>query len=131
MNISAPKSYLPFITAGFPSPAQDFTDLKISLDKTLIRNPAATFMAYADGDSMIRMGIHHGDLLIVDRSLETRDGDVVVAVLDGEFLIKQFSYLEGKPALIPYNSKYPIVYVSSDADFRVWGVVVHSIRTFR
>ena len=84
MNISAPKPYLPFITAGFPSPAQDFTDLKISLDKTLIRNPAATFLAYADGDSMIRMGIHHGDLLIVDRSLETRDGDVVVAVLDAD-----------------------------------------------
>ena len=131
MNISAPKPYLPFITAGFPSPAQDFTELKISLDKTLIRNPAATFMAYADGDSMIRMGIHHGDIVIVDRALTPREGDVIVAVLEGEFLIKQFSNMGDKIKLIPHNSKYPIIYINESTDFQVWGVVAHSIRSYR
>ena len=131
MNALSFKLCLPFITAGFPSPAQDFTELKISLDGALVKNPAATFMAYADGDSMLEMGIHHGDLIIVDRSLEVCNGDVVVAVLDGDFLIKQFSYVKGRPALIPHNAKYPILYVSNDSDFRIWGVVVHSIRSFR
>ena len=72
---------LPMITAGFPSPADDFTDLSISLDKTLIQNPAATFMAYANGDSMIRIGIHHGDIIIIDKSLTAVDGDIIVAIL--------------------------------------------------
>ena len=119
------------IMAGFPSPAEDFTDLSISLDKTLIQNPSATFMAYAEGDSMNRIGIHHGDIIIVDRSLTARKGDVIVAVLDGEFLIKQFSYINGQPALIPYNPKYPIIHINKEMDFQVWGVVAHSIRSYR
>lgn len=117
--------------AGFPSPAEDFTDLSISLDKTLIQNPSATFMAYAEGDSMIRMGIHHGDIVIVDRSLTACDGDVIVAILDGEFLIKQLSYINDKPALVPYNPKYQIIQISKDMDFQVWGVVIHSIHSYR
>ena len=131
MKIKAPKPYLPTIMAGFPSPAEDFTDLSISLDKTLIQNPSATFMAYAEGDSMIRMGIHHGDIVIVDRSLTACDGDVIVAILDGEFLIKQLSYINGKPALVPYNPNYQIIQISKDMDFQVWGVVIHSIHSYR
>ena len=68
-----------FISAGFPSPAEDFTELSISLDKYLIQNPAATFMAYANGNSMLHAGIHNGDILIIDRSLNARDGDIIIA----------------------------------------------------
>lgn len=122
---------LPMIMAGFPSPADDFTDLSISLDKTLIKNPSATFMAYANGDSMVRMGIHNGDIVIIDKSLTAVDGDIIVAVLNGEFLIKQLSYIDGNPILVPYNSAYKITYINKEMDFQVWGVVVHSIRSFR
>ena len=131
MNKYSLKFHLPFIMAGFPSPAEDFTDLSISLDKVLIKNPPSTFMAYVEGDSMISMGIHHGDIVIVDRSLTPCDGDIIVAVLEGEFLIKQFSKTKTHIKLIPHNSKYPIIYINEDTDFQVWGIVVHSIRSYR
>jgi DNA polymerase V len=131
MQLKLPKPYLPKIMAGFPSPAEDFTELSISLDKLLVKNPPATFMAYAEGESMINMGIHHGDIIIVDRSLSPRDKDIIVAVLEGEFLIKQFSNTGDKIRLIPHNSKYPIIYIKEDSDFQVWGVIVHSIRSYR
>jgi DNA polymerase V len=131
MQRNSPKPYLPKIMAGFPSPAEDFTELSISLDQELIKNPPATFMAYAEGESMINMGIHHGDIIIVDRSLSPRNEDIIVAVLEGEFLIKQFSNAGDEIRLIPHNSKYPIIYIKEDSDFQVWGVVVHSIRSYR
>jgi DNA polymerase V len=131
MHLKSSKPYLPKIMAGFPSPAEDFTELSISLDSTLIKNPSATFMAYAEGESMIGMGIHHGDIVIVDRSLTPCDGDIIVAVLEGEFLIKQFSKTKTNIKLIPHNSKYPIIYINEDANFQVWGIVVHSIRSYR
>ncbi len=131
MQLKLPKPYLPKIMAGFPSPAEDFTELSISLDQLLVKNPPATFMAYAEGESMINMGIHHGDIIIVDRSLSPRNEDIIVAVLEGEFLIKQFSNTGDKIRLIPHNSKYPIIYIKEDSDFQVWGVIVHSIRSYR
>ena len=131
MHAESPKPYLPKIMAGFPSPAEDFTELSISLDQALIQNPPATFMAYAEGESMIDMGIHHGDIVIVDRSLNPRNKDIIVAILEGEFCIKQFSNLGDKIKLIPHNSKYPIIYINENSDFQVWGVVIHSIRSYR
>ena len=131
MQLKLSKPYLPKIMAGFPSPAEDFTDLSISLDQLLINNPPATFMAYAEGESMINIGIHHGDIIIVDRSLNPQNKDIIIAVLEGEFLIKQFSNTEDKIKLIPHNPKYPIIYITKDSDFQVWGVVVHSIRSHR
>ena len=131
MHLKTPKPYLPKIMAGFPSPAEDFTELSISLDQLLIKNPPATFMAYAEGESMINIGIHHGDIIIVDRSLNPQNEDIIIAVLEGEFLIKQFSNTEDKIKLIPHNPKYPTIYITEDSDFQVWGVVVHSIRSHR
>jgi DNA polymerase V len=131
MQLKSPKPYLPTIMAGFPSPAEDFTELSISLDQALVKNPPATFMAYAEGESMINIGIHHGDIVIVDRSLTPRTRDIIVAVLDGEFLIKEYSKIDGHIKLIPHNSKYPIIYINKESDFQVWGVVVHSIRSYR
>lgn len=117
--------------AGFPSPAEDFTELSINLDKLLVNNPPATFMAYAEGESMINIGIHHGDIIIIDRSLNPQNNDVIVAILEGEFLIKQFSNIGNQIKLIPHNSKYPIIEIKENSDFQVWGVVVHSIRSYR
>ncbi|MBC8310722.1 MAG: translesion error-prone DNA polymerase V autoproteolytic subunit [Candidatus Marinimicrobia bacterium] len=131
MQLKSPKPYLPKIMAGFPSPAEDFTELSISLDQALVTNPPATFMAYAEGESMIDIGIHHGDIIIIDRSLSAENGDIIVAFWNGEFLIKEYSKIDNQIKLIPHNSKYPIIYINEDTDFQVWGVVVHSIRSFR
>ena len=116
-----------FISAGFPSPADDFTELSISLDKHLIQNPAATFMAYANGNSMVGVGIHHEDILIIDRSLSVRDRDIIIAVLNGEFTVKQISIINNTVSLVPQNPKYTPVQISSEMDFEIWGVVAYSI----
>ena len=120
-----------FISAGFPSPAEDFTELSISLDKHLIQNPSATFMAYANGNSMVRVGIHHGDILVIDRSLNVRDGDIILALLHGEFTIKQVSIIDGLLCLVPKNPQYTSLRITSEMGFEVWGVVTYSIRKHR
>ena len=120
-----------FISAGFPSPAEDFTEISISLDKHLIQNPAATFMAYANGNSMLHAGIHHGDILIIDRSLNARDGDIIIALLLGEFMVKQLSIVNKNIFLIPKNPQYSPIKVSDNMDFEIWGVVIYSIHKHR
>ena len=119
------------ISAGFPSPADDFTELSISLDKHLIQHPAATFMAYANGNSMLHAGIHHDDILIIDRSLNARNGDIIIAVLYGEFTVKQLSIINNTFFLVPKNPQYSPVQISAEMDFEVWGIVTHSIRKHR
>jgi len=119
------------ISAGFPSPAEDFTELSISLDKHLIQNPAATFMAYANGNSMVQAGIHHGDILIIDRSLNARNSDIIIAVLHGEFTVKRLSIVKDTFFLIPQNPQYSPMKISDDMDFEIWGVVTYSIRKHR
>ena len=119
------------ISAGFPSPVEDFTELSISLDEHLIQNPAATFMAYANGESMVQAGIHHGDILIIDRSLNAKDGDVIISVINGEFTVKKISMMNDKLFLVPKNSQYRSVEISDDMDFEVWGIVTYSIRKHR
>ena len=119
------------ISAGFPSPADDFTELSISLDKHLIKNPAATFMAYANGSSMLHAGIHHGDILIIDRSLNARDGDIIIALLHGEFMVKQISIIDDTLFLVPKNPRYSSVKITSEMGFEVWGVVTFSIHKNR
>ena len=120
-----------FISAGFPSPAEDFTELSISLDKHLIQNPAATFMAYANGDSMVRVGIYHGDILIIDRSLNARDGDIIIALIYGEFMVKQVSIINGLLFLVPRNPQYSSVRITSEMGFEIWGVVTSSVHKYR
>ena len=126
MNIN-----IAFISAGFPSPAEDFSELSISLDQHLINNPAATFMAYANGNSMIDSGIYNGDILIIDRSLSAKDGDIVIAVLNGDFTVKKLSIIKNKLYLVPKNSKYLPIKISKDMDFEIWGIVTSSIRKHR
>jgi len=130
-----PKSIrLPFfitpVSAGFPSPADDFIDVQLDLNEYLIRHPAATFCVRTKGDSMSGAGIFPGSLLIVDRALVPRRDSVVLAVLDGEFTVKRLRQEGGLFVLYPENPGYRPLTVTPETDFTVWGVVVHAIRTF-
>jgi len=119
--------FLARVPGGFPSPADDYLEGKLDLNQYLVKHPAATFFVRVTGDSMIGAGIHSGDLLIVDRSLEPKDGNVVIASVDGELTVKRLSIRGGKPALLPDNEQYQPVEVGEHATFEVWGVVTNVI----
>ena len=125
---------IPFIEggvkAGFPSPAEDFTELSIDLNNALIKNPSSTFYVKVNGDSMKDVGINDGDLLIVDRSLEPQDGKIAVCYIDGEFTLKRIKVEKNYCWLMPANDDYKPIKVTDDNDFVVWGVVIHSIKSF-
>lgn len=116
------------IKAGFPSPAEDFNDASIDLNLELIKNPAATFFSRVNGDSMQDIGINNGDLLIVDKSLNPKNGDVSVCFLDGEFTLKKIKIEKDCCWLIPANEKYKPIKVTSENDFVVWGIVSYVIK---
>ena len=118
------------VSAGFPSPAEDFIESGLDFNAFLIEHPAATFCVRVKGDSMINAGIYPGSILIVDRSLNPRPGSIVLAVLDGEFTVKRLKREQGRVWLCPENPDYPPVEITAGRDFAVWGVVVHAIRTF-
>ena len=118
------------LSAGFPSPADDFLDKKIDLNEHLIKHPAATFFVRVEGDSMIHAGIFSGDTLIVDRSLQASNGKVVVAVLNGEFLVKRIKKIRNKIFLEAENPKYKSIEITESMPFEIWGVVtavIHSL----
>ena len=115
------------VSAGFPSPASDYEQDRLDLNKHLVKNPAATFFVRVTGDSMIGAGIHDGDLLVVDRSIEPRDKYIVIAVLDGELTVKRIRINRGKIRLVPENESYFAHEVTGDNEFEVWGVVTNVI----
>ena len=115
------------VSAGFPSPAADYEESKLDLNSYLVENPAATFFVRAVGDSMEGAGIHNSDLLIVDRSLEPRDGNIVIAVINGELTVKRIRIHKRHIMLEPENSDYPSQQISGDTEFEVWGVVTNVI----
>ncbi len=117
------------VVAGFPSPADDFLEEKLDLNEKLIRHPAATFFVRVAGNSMIKAGIHSGDMLIVDRSLEPKTGSVVVAVVNGEFTVKRISNQGDKLYLMPENPRFQPIQITDDSNFQVWGVVTNVIHT--
>ena len=112
------------IKAGFPSPAQDYLDIAIDLNKELIRNPASTFFGRVSGDSMRDEGLEDGDILVVDKSLEPRNGDTAVCFIDGDFTLK---YIRMAPA----NPAYPSIQITEENNFMIWGIVTYSIRHHR
>jgi DNA polymerase V len=115
------------VTAGFPSPAEDYMDTKLDLNKYCIRNAASTFFIRVEGESMHNAGIYDGDILIVDRSLHARHNDIIVAVVDGEFLVKRFC-TQGRTAfLAAENTGFPPIIIDENTDFVVWGVVTNTI----
>jgi DNA polymerase V len=117
----------PGVPAGFPSPAADYEEGRLDLNRHLVKNPAATFFVRAVGDSMVGAGIHTGDLLVVDRSVEPRDRSIVIAAIDGELTVKRLRVRRGRIALEPENSDYPVQEISEEAEFEVWGVVTSVI----
>lgn len=117
------------ISAGFPSPALDFVDLSIDLNRHLIKHPAATFFGRVKGDSLINAGISDGDLLVIDRSLEPTNGKIAVCYIDGEFTAKRIEVENNTLRLKAENSKYKPIEVTSDNEFLIWGVVTYVIKS--
>jgi DNA polymerase V len=118
------------VSAGFPSPADDYLDGRLDLNEHFIRHPAATFYVRVSGDSMKGAGIFDGDLLIVDRAVACTDGCIVVARLGDEFTLKRISKHGIKVFLRPENEEFPPIEVTEDSDCEIWGRVVGSIRRF-
>lgn len=122
--------FLESVSAGFPSPADDYLEGKLDLNDFLITNPAATFLVRVTGDSMIDAGIHSGDLLIVDRSLMPSDRNIVIAVINGELTVKRLRYKKNQLFLYAENKEYKPIEITQEMNFEVWGVVktvVHSV----
>lgn len=116
------------VSAGFPSPADDFKELKISLDKTLVKNKEATFYARVSGQSMVGAGLDDGDLLVVDRSLEPKHNKIAVCFIDGEFTVKRLKVTSEGVSLLPENPAYEPIQVTSENNFQIWGLVTHVIK---
>tara|TARA_B100000963_G_scaffold3144_1_gene2393 strand:+ start:347 stop:778 length:432 start_codon:yes stop_codon:yes gene_type:complete len=116
------------ISAGFPSPADDFKEIRISLDKELVKNKEATFYARVSGDSMIEAGLDDGDLLIIDRSLSPENGKIAVCLIDREFTVKRIKKSKGKVYLIPENKKYKKIELKEENELIIWGVVEYVIK---
>ena len=121
------------VAAGFPSPAEDYVEQMLDLNKYCIRNAPATFYVRVreDGYSMVDAGIYPGDLLCVDRSLTAQHGDVVVAVVDGEFTLKELIMGGEKPVLRPHNAAYADITCDDFAELEIFGVVTAVIRKFK
>lgn len=139
------------IHAGFPSPAQDYMEGVIDLNRELVRHPAATFYGRVAGDSMIDAGVYDGDILVIDKSLEPKEGDMAVCFVDGEFTLKfityhnpsaggpdtareaeraksSYSILEHKEMwLVPANPRYRPIHITEGNDFTIWGIVTYII----
>ena len=116
------------ISAGFPSPADDFKEIRISLDKELVRNKDATFYARVSGESMIGAGLDDGDLLVIDRSLSPENGKIAVCLVDGEFTVKRIKKEKNKLYLMPENKKYKTIELKEENELIIWGVVEYVIK---
>lgn len=123
---------LPFITsgikAGFPSPAADFDETRISLDKALVKNPDTTFYAKANGQSMKGAGIDDEDIMVIDRSIEPRNNKIAVCLIDGEFTVKRIKKTKEELLLIPENSDFQPIKVTEENQLVIWGIVTYVIK---
>jgi len=117
------------VSAGFPSPADDYKEKKLDLNDLLIRQPEATFFAKASGDSMTGAGIFDGDMLIVDRSITATDGKIVIAVVNGELTVKRFKLVGRTAQLHAENPKYSPITLCEGDNVNVWGVVTNVIHS--
>ena len=115
------------ISAGFPSPAEDYIELGIDLNKYLIKNPISTFFLRVSGNSMNNAGIYNTDLLIIDRSINPNPGHIVVALLDGEFTLKRLIKKQYNYYLKADKENYPAINLYEYIDIQIWGVAIYSI----
>ena len=116
------------ISAGFPSPVDDFSESRISLDEELVKNKDTTFYAKVKGQSMIGAGLDDNDLLVIDRSLAPTNNKIAVCFLDGEFTVKRLRVEKNEVWLQPENPNYPIINITKENDFMVWGIVTNVIK---
>ena len=119
------------IRAGFPSPAQDYMEQAIDLNKELIKHPASAFFGCVVGDSMRDEGIEEGDILVIDKSLELQDDDLAVCFIDGDFTVKRVRIEANAVWLFPANPKYSLIKVTKENEFIVWGIVTYTIKKNR
>jgi DNA polymerase V len=119
------------VSAGFPSPAEADCEGPLNLNSFMVIHPEATFYARVDGDSMIDAGIFDGDYLVVDRALDARENDVVVASVNGEFCVKVLNLNHNPPMLLPQNKNYSPIIITPDVDFVLFGVVTGVVRKLR
>ena len=134
--IDAKQTYLPLfgskVPAGFPSPADDHVEKRLDANEYLIDQQDSTFFVTIQGESMINAGLLTGDKAVVDRSKQASVGDIVMAIVDGEFTIKTLGKAKnGMPRLLPANSAYPVIEIKEGMQFEIWGVVTGSFRRFR
>jgi DNA polymerase V len=134
-SLLAPMQHLPLfghtVPAGFPSPADDYVEDRLDLNQLLIQNKSATFFLRVKGDSMINAGIHDGDIIVVDRSVEPVDRSVVVAVIDGELTIKRLVKRNGVAELHAENPKYDPIRFKEGQELTIWGVVTSAVHTVK
>jgi DNA polymerase V len=125
-----PPLFLERVPCGFPSPAQDYVEDRLDLNKLVVRHPSATYFVRVSGDSMIGAGISHGDLLVVDRSLSAVHGDIVIAAVAGEFTVKE---LQTSPRiqLVPHNANYSPVVFAAEEELQIFGVVTFTLKSNR
>ena len=119
--------FLSRVPAGFPSPAEDYVEGSLDLNEHLIQHKEATFFVRVQGESMIGAGIHNGDLLVVDRALEAVDGNIVIAVVDGELTLKRLSKRNGQVRLLSDNPRFRPIEFNEDQALEIWGVVTNVI----
>ena len=118
------------IYAGFPSPAEDFIELKLDLNKELVKNYNSTFYGRVRGNSMKDAGISEGDILVIDKSLEPRNNKIAVCFIDGEFTVKRIRIVKGEVYLVPANSEFKPIRIVEENAFMVWGIVTYVIHKY-
>jgi DNA polymerase V len=126
-NSFAIALYQQAIPAGFPSPAEDAMSEKLDLNQLLIKRPTATFFLRVTGHSMVGAGIHHNDILIVDRSLPPQNGKIVIAAVNGELTVKRLKQKGHKIQLVAENESFPPIEITSETHLHIWGVVTYVI----
>ena len=121
--------FLSGVSAGFPSPADDYLDRKLDLNEHLVKNPAATYFVRVAGDSMTGAGINDNDILVVDRSLEPSSSNIVIAIVNGELTVKRLIKNRNSCRLIAENPDYPPLEINEDTPLEIWGVATYAIHT--
>jgi len=116
------------VSAGFPSPADDYLEERLDLNKVLIENPSSTFYARVKGESMALAGISDGDLLVIDKSKTPANRSVVVCLIDGEFTVKRLEKHRGDFFLMPENPDFKPIKIKPENEVKIWGVVTYTIK---
>ena len=119
------------ISAGFPSPADDFKEIRISLDEELVKNKEATFYARVSGDSMSGAGLDDGDLLVINRSVNVENGQIAVCFINGDFTVKRIKKKNDKVYLVPENQKYKPIELKDEEELFIWGIVEYVIKKIK